>query len=257
MTTQEIGQALLINPLFYSLKFLYTTTGNFGVAIIMLTLAIRALLIPLTLPTIKSQKKMQQLKPQLDKLKKLHRKDSKKLQQAQLALFKEHNVNPLSGCLPYIIQLIVIIALYNVLSGFVARAQGEGLRINTMFLGWDLSAIDPTYIIPILAAVTQLILSLMLLPGIEKHDVVSDTSTSKSVKKANEKETNQQEMAETMQRQMVFLMPIMTGFFALRFPAGLGLYWIVTTVFSIVQQWIVSGPGGLETVLHRVKARIR
>jgi len=85
----------------------------------------------------------------------------------------------------------------------------------------------------------------MILPGVEKHDLIPDNSKKKAVQKANEKETDTQEMAETMQKQMVFMMPIMTGIISYQFPAGLGLYWITTTVYSIAQQWIISGPGAL------------
>ncbi len=245
---QEISQMVLLTPIFELLKFFYGFSGNFGLAIILMTIFIRTILVPFTLPTIRSQKKMRLLKPEIDKLKKLHSKDAQKLQKAQMELFKEHGVNPLAGCLPYIVQLIVIIALYNVLSQFIQKAGAQGLEINANFLGLDLSKPDPFYVIPVLAAVTQFIMSLMLLPGLEKHDLVPDKSKNKKTQEKNEKESQTQEMAEVMQKQMVFMMPLMTGLFAVGFPAALGVYWIVTTVYSIVQQWFVAGPGGLADV---------
>lgn len=236
---------ILISPIFEALKFLTIQTGNFGAAIILLTILIRTALIPFTLPTLRSQKKMRDLKPLIDALKIKHKGDAKKMQVAQMELFKEHNINPLSGCLPYIVQFIVLIALYNVLNNFVANAERIGVVVQTGFFMFDLSKPDRSLILPIIAAATQLILSLMILPGTEKHDLIPNNSKKKSVQKANEQETNTQDMAETMQKQMVFMMPIMTGIISYQFPAGLALYWIATTVYSIAQQWMVSGPGAL------------
>lgn len=248
---------ILVTPLYEVLKFLTLTTGNFGLGVILITIILRALLSPLSLPSIKSQKKMRDIKPEMDKLKALHKNDKVKLQQAQMELYKKHNINVLSGCLPQILQLVVLIVFYNVLSTFVHKATGEGFQINTFFLGLDLSKPDPTRIIPILAAVTQLIMSVMILPGKEKHDLVPDNAKSKKLKEANKKEVDEQEMAETMQRQMVFMMPLMTGFIALSFPSGLGIYWIVTTVFTIIQQWVVAGPGGLIDAVNDIKGKLR
>lgn len=256
MNISQLFHTLLTGPIFEFLKFLTITTGNFGIAIVVLTVILRTLMIPLSLPQLRSQKKMRLIKPELDKLKAKHGKDAKALQVAQMELYKKHNINPLSGCLPYLLQLVVIIALYNVLANFVPNAQAQGYSFNTLFLGLDLAKPDPSRVIPILAAVTQLILSLMILPGREHHDLIPDTVKTKTLKVANKKEGNNQEMAETMQRQMVFMMPLMTGWIALGFPAGLGLYWVVTTVFSIVQQWFVSGPGGLENIFHGFKQKL-
>jgi YidC/Oxa1 family membrane protein insertase len=174
-----------------------------------------------------------------------------------MELYKQHNINPLSGCLPYILQLVVIIALYSVLRNFVPDALKQGFIIQTKFLGLDLSKSDPTRVIPVLAAATQLILSLMILPGKEHRDLIPDTVKSKKLKELNKKEENTAEMAETMQKQMVFMMPLMTGWIALGFPAGLGLYWVITTIFSIVQQWAITGPGGLENIAHTITSKLK
>lgn len=253
MNVQSLFSTLKL-PVFELLKFLSIQTGNLGVAIILLTILIRAALVPLTLPTLKSQQKMKVLKPEIDALKKKHKDDSKKLQQAQMELFKKHNINPLAGCIPYIAQFAVLIILYQVLHEVALSGMVEGFAVNTSFLMFDLSKPDHSLIIPVLAAATQLVLSLMILPGAEKHDLIPDNSKNKKIQKENSKETNAQEMAESMQKQMVFMMPIMTGIFAYQFPAGLGLYWISTTVFSIAQQWAVSGPGGLIDVIKKIKS---
>lgn len=235
----------ITDPLLQFLLYIYSLIGNFGLAIIAFTAVLRLVLVPLSVPAIKSQKKMQLLKPEMDKLKKLHGTDKAKLQQAQMELYKQHNINPVAGCLPYLLQFVVLIALYQVLDTFLHTKEINGVAVNTMFLWFDLSKPDNTYVLPILSGVTQLILSLMILPGVESHNLVPDNAKSKKLKDENKKEDNALEMAEQMQKQMVFMMPVITGIAALNFPSGLAMYWVISTVFSIIQQWVISGPGGL------------
>ncbi len=224
---------------------LYQLTGNLGIAIIVLTVLIRFLLVPFSVGALKSQKKMMDLKPELDKLKKKHGKDSAKLQQAQMELYKRYNINPLSGCLPYLVQIVLLIVLYQVLQHFIGQTEINGVPINPDFYWLNLSKPDPLHILPILAGVSQLVLSLMIAPGAEIPDIVPNQSKQKAVQKENEKEEDFADMAATMQKQTMFMMPIFTGFIAWRFQSGLALYWVVTTVFSAVQQYFISGPGGL------------
>ncbi len=124
--------------------------------------------------------------------------------------------------------------------------------VNVM-LGWiDLRNPDPYYVVAFLAGVSQLFFSFMIAPGAEKEDLISNSSKKKQVQEENKKEEDMAEMAASMQQQMLFIMPVMTGVLATQFPAGLGLYWIVSTVFSIVQQYYVSGWGGLVVYTTRV-----
>lgn len=239
---------LLTQPLVWLLHELYNVTGNLGLSIIFLTLAIRGALLPLTLPALKSQKKIRALQPKLKELKDKHGEDKMALAQAQQALYKEHQVNPLGGCLPYLLQFVVLIALYHVLRQFIGEGA-NGLIENVTFLGVDLTQRDSTYIIPLLAAGTQFVMSLMIAPGAETRNLIPDSSSSAKVKKANEKEEDLADMAEMMQKQMMFVMPVMTGVFAASFPAGLGVYWVTTTLFSVVQQYFISGLGGLTHYL--------
>jgi len=228
-------------------------TGNLGFAILLFTFVVRSLLLPLSLPSIKSQKKIRELKPELDALKNVHGKDKKALQMAQMDLYKKYNVNPLNGCLPQIVQIAVLIGLYQVLVNFISQEQVQGVMIDAKFFWLDLSKPDPRYVLPILAAITQLVLSVMILPGGETPDIVPNNSKNKLVKEANAKEEGVADMAATMQKQMLFLMPLTTGFIALSFPSGLALYWVATTVFSVFQQYILSGPGGLTLYLSRAR----
>lgn len=233
---------------------LYTLTGsNLGLTILAFTLVMRLLLLPLTLPSLKAQNKIRKLQPELKELKKLHGSDKKAMQQAQLDLYKKYNVNPLAGCIPQLLQIGVLLLLYQALNSFLHQDQVNGIMINASFLWLNLSVPDPRYIIPILAAVTQLILSLMIAPGAEVKDEVPNKSSLPIVKGENKKEEDVAEMAASMQQQMLFIMPLMTGFLALSFPSGLGLYWVATTVFSIVQQYFISGPGGIITYYRRAR----
>lgn len=230
------------------LVFLVETTGSLGLAIIVFTFLIRSALVPITLPSLRSTKKMQELQPEMKKLQKLHGKDRQALQKAQLELYKKYNVNPLSGCLPQLLQLGVLIVLYQTLIGFI---KTNGGIIDMNFLWLNLSVPDSKFILPVLAMLTQLVLSLMIAPGAEVKDVVPNNSKTKKIQKLNEKEEDTADMAKSMQQQMMIMMPIMTGFIALKFPSGLALYWVATTLFSIGQQWYISGPGGLVTYSQR------
>lgn len=228
-------------------------TGNLGWSIILFTLVIRLVLFPVTLPSIKDQKKIMDLKPELDKLKVKFKDDKTGMQQAQLELYKKYNINPLAGCLPQLLQFGVLIVLYQTLLRFLQDPALLGSHTSLMFWWFDLSQPDKLYILPVLAAISQFFLSLMLMPATETPDVVPNKSKKPQVQLANKKEEDTADMAAAMQQQMLFMMPIMTGIFALNFPSGVSLYWVATTVFSIIQQWMITGPGGLLTYSRRIK----
>lgn len=236
---------------------LYTVVGDLGLTIIVFTVLVRSLLLPITLPSLKSQKKIQGLQPELKKLKKKHGKDKKAYQEAQMELYKRYNVNPLGGCIPQLVQLGVLIVLYRALISFLGTGEFNGVMVNPHFLWLNLSVPDSKYVLPVLAGVFQLVLSLMIAPGAETADIVPNTSKNKKIQEANKKEEDVADMAASMQQQMIFMMPLMTGFFATRFPSGLALYWVATTLFSIVQQYFISGPGGLVLYYQRAKAFIQ
>jgi len=234
---------LVYQPILNLLIWLYQVTGdNLGLAIIFLTLGVRGLLIPFTLPQMKSARKMAALKPQLDALKKKHGKNPKVLQKKQLEFYKKHGVNPAGGCLPFIAQFIVLIALYRV---FMNTLKGDSVIFEKIHFLWlDLSAKDTSYVLPVLAGALQFLTSLTMLPGVE-----NEPAKRKGSKKDKE---DVAEMAQSMQQQMVYFMPLMTVFFAIQFPSGLALYWVVTTAFSFAQQLVISGPGGLNKYLVKI-----
>ena len=237
---------LIYQPIFQTLLFLTNLFGgNLGLSVIALTLLILGALVPLTLPSLKSAQKLKSLQPELDKLKAKHGQDKQKLQLAQLELYKQHGINPAAGCLPNIVQLVILIAMYRVFMDFLAK-NGDSTTINLNFLWLNLTRPDPYYILPILAGISQLALSLMLAPAVEHHQ-----------EKTKAKTEDMQEMAQTMQQQMLFIMPVMTVVIALRFPSGLALYWIATTVFSTVQQYLLSGWGGLTKYFAKVGIKVK
>lgn len=236
------------------LLFLTDITGNLGFSIIVFTIIIRTALLPVTVPSLKASRKMQSLQPEIKKLKAKFGKDKQGLQAAQMELYKKYNVNPLAGCLPQVVQLVVLIFLYRVLINFLGNPELNGNGINTSFLWLDLTQADKLFILPVLAATTQLVLSIMISPGAEKADTVPNTSKKKAVQEANKKEEDFAEMAQSMQQQMIYIMPVFTGIIAATFPSGLALYWVSTTVFSIIQQFFISGPGGLKIYANRTLA---
>lgn len=232
----------LYNPLLQALVFLYHLLGDsFGLALIALTVGLRAVLVPFTIPSIKSQKKLLELQPEIQALKKKHA-DKKELQKAQLELYKSHGVNPGAGCLPQILQIVILIALYRVFLNFLNGGNIDGKGVNMNFLWLNLGKPDPFFALPLLAGLSQLVYSLMLRPGTE-HPHPSEALVAKKEKK---EEKDEMGMAQEIQNQMLFMMPIMTTVISLRFPSGLALYWVISTVFSLGQQWIITGPGGLR-----------
>ncbi|MGB9706476.1 MAG: YidC/Oxa1 family membrane protein insertase [Microgenomates group bacterium] len=261
---------LLYQPLVNGLIFFYKIFDNFGVAIIVLTILIRLLTIPLTLPSLKVASKMKELAPQLEKLKKKYGKDRQKFAQAQLEIYKKHKVNPAAGCLPQIIQLIILIALYQAFikvlqpDGNVIEKLNEVLYpvlqlpaetvINSRFFYLDLAKPDvfhlPGVAFPLpgffllLAALVQFLSSKMMQPAVAV-----------SRQQAKETPAAQDDVAAAMQTQMLYLFPLMTILIGYSFPSGLVLYWLVFSVFTAVQQYFVSGLGGLEPWRNKLKVK--
>jgi YidC/Oxa1 family membrane protein insertase len=239
------------------LTSLYSFIGDLGLSIVVLTILIRSLLIPFSLPGLKARSKMEKVKPELDKLKKKYKGKPKELKQAQAELYQKYNINPLSGCLPQIVMIVILIGLYRSLNSFLGNGEIDGLVINTRFLWMDLTQPDSTYVLPILAGVSQLFMSLMISPGAEVRDIVPNKSKKKEIQKKNEKEEDMADMAKNMQQQMIFIMPLMTAFIAARFPSGLAVYWVTANLFGIAQQYFVSGWGGLSLYYRRLMLKLR
>lgn len=214
---------------FYNLLifFAWLTHGSIGWAIIIVTILIRLLLLAPSLKAVKATTKLQALQPKMNEIKEKYKGDTKKQNEETMRLYKEAGASPLGCCGPMIIQIVVVMILYrvffigfdtanyNLLYNFTPRPE----LIEKMFLGLDMSKPE-LWILPILAGLLQLVLSLMTLPKADP--------------------TKKADPAVAMNRQMAFLFPIMTVFLGRSLPSGLALYWIVTTVFSIAQQYYVN-----------------
>lgn len=238
--------------------------GALGFSIIILTILIRLLVWPFMATQLKSARKMAELKPQLDELKKKHKDDKQGMAAAQMALYKEHGVNPAGGCVPSLIQIPIIIALYQSILAFFGDGQGLD-RVNSLlylpswklssppdlhFLGINLATKPSQFaadgalllLIPVITAVLQLFQSkMMAVAPIKEYP-------SDSPKEKKEKEGAEDSMA-AVQSQMLYMMPVMVGYFAFQFPVGLALYWNTFTILGIIQQHRISGWGALTNWL--------
>lgn len=224
---------ILYRPLFNGLIFLYNIAGHdFGIAIIILTLVIRGLLYPLSQKAIKSQKEMQELQPKIKEVQQKYKGDREKQSLALMALYKEHKVNPASGCFPILIQLPILFALFSVfrhgfdpsrLSALYSFVANPGV-INPVFLGLiDLS--KKSLVLALFAGVTQFIQTKMITPKSPKEGSI--------------------DFAGMMSKQMLYIFPVLMVYIGYSVPGGLALYWVVFNIFAIVQQYF-----GLS---HRLK----
>ncbi|MBI5182522.1 MAG: membrane protein insertase YidC [Nitrospirae bacterium] len=195
-------------PLFQLMKWLYKILGNYGIAIILITVIIKIIFAPLTHKSYKSMKAMQKLQPKIAALQEKFKNDKQKLNVEMMNLYKTHKANPVSGCLPMVIQIPVFIALYNVLSYAIELRHAP-------FFWWiqDLAAMDPYYILPIIMGISMLIQQWM---------------------------TPAAPTADPIQSKMMYAMPVIFTFMFLNFPSGLVLYWLVNNVLSIAQQAITN-----------------
>jgi len=187
------------------LKFYQGLVDNWGLAIILLTLTVKAVFFPLMQKQFVSSKRMQAIQPQLKELREKY-KDNQTLQgQMTMKLFQEHKVNPMSGCLPMIIQMPVWFALYNVMMFSVELYGTQFLYLK------DLTEVDPTGILPLLVTVLMVVQQRLMPMG----------------------------NMDPMQQKMMRIMPIGFGIFMFTFPAGLALYFSVNNTLTILQQWFI------------------
>ncbi|HUD20023.1 MAG TPA: YidC/Oxa1 family membrane protein insertase [Patescibacteria group bacterium] len=277
MTNPNIWNQILVWPILNVLIALYKfftwahIPGPLGFAIIGLTLIIRLLLYPLMQAQLRSARKMAKLKPHLDAINVKHKNDKQALQQAQLALYKEHGVNPAAGCLPLLIQMPVLIALYSVFyqvlnSGNLAKelaiinkvVYSPALRLKTLdlsFFGLNL-AVKPSQwqhfgwwllAIPLVTALLQWYQSKLMLAASPMMAPAGEASAETDAKKspdakalAVKEEKKPEDTAAEMQKQMAIITPIMFAYFAFQFPVGLALYWNVFGLFGIMQQLAIN-----------------
>jgi len=246
--------------LFIVLAEFYVLTGNVAIAIILLTLVIRALIIPLFRQQTVSQRRMQLLQPEIKELQRRYKGDRAKTSEATMALYKERGVNPAAGCVPLVLQFILLIPMYSVIRDGLTNFDPTAMLtvfgtkvvplncpnpehivngvldmtkacINTSFLGvnwgepsvlFPLPVIGGLSLLAVISGLLQLIQSRMVMPPPAENDPQSN-----------------------VQRQTMVIFPLISIAYGGFLPSGLFLYWIVTTIFSIVQQYLIVGWGSL------------
>ncbi len=259
---QDPWNTFLVHPLMALALVAYSFVHDFGLAIILVTVLIRLAVYPLYRTQIRSQRAMQELAPAMSELKRKYGKDRARFAEEQMKLYKEYGVNPAAGCLPLVLQLPILFALYSALLqlgcgfgsggstcpglthdaaesvlGFLTNIiqnpvpQGGTLDATANWLPWITNGLqhpDPLFILPVLAGATQLFASVMAMPA---------------------KQVKSDDPNQRMMQSMAYTFPLMTVVLGAQFPAGLTLYWIATTLFQIVQQYFVSGWGQLPKYL--------
>ena len=208
---------VVATPLFWMLSKIHALVSNWGVAIILLTVLIKAAFFRLSASSYRSMAQMRELAPRLESMKAKFGDDRQKMQAAMMELYKKEKINPMGGCLPILVQIPVFISLYWMLLGSVELRHAP-------FFGWiqDLSAIDPFYILPILMGATMIIQT-----------------------RLNPKP------ADPLQAKVMTWMPVVFSVFFFFFPAGLVLYWLVNNVLSITQQWYINKMIHAEALLKK------
>ncbi len=204
-------------PMFWVMTMLHSVVGNWGVAIILLTILIKILFFPLSAASYRSMAKMRVVAPKLEKIKKQYGDDREQLNRAMMDLYKTEKINPLGGCLPMLIQIPVFIALYwSILESVEMR--------NAPFFAWiqDLSVADPYYVLPLIMG-ASMILQTRLNPT----------------------------PPDPMQAKMMQIMPVVFSVVFFFFPAGLVLYSVVNNALSIAQQWAINRKLEAEGLGHK------
>lgn len=196
----------LAKPLLHAMKYFYKYTGNYGIAIIIITVILKILFFPLTHKSYKSMKEMQKLQPKMNELREKFKNDRDAMNRAVMELYKTHKVNPLGGCLPMLVQIPVFFALYKALMYSIELRHAP-------FMLWitDLSAKDPYYVTPIIMGVTMFVQQKMTPSNMDP-----------------------------VQAKMMLALPVVFTFMFLNFPSGLVLYWLVNNILTIAQQTYIN-----------------
>ena len=232
-----------------------------GFSLILLTVAIRLILHPLTANQLKSTQKLGKLKPELDRISKLYKDDKTRLHQEQLKLYQQAVINPAAGCLPLILQMPILIALYNLFFQLLSNGNAVNvvndinkavyfpfLKIKSLdlaFFGLNLASKPSDWqskgffllLIPVITGLLQYWQTKMMSPVQNPNPKIKEIKKDES---DQGKKEGGEDMAQAMQKQMGVMMPLMIGFFAYSFPLGLSLYWNTFTAFGIIQQYKIT-----------------
>lgn len=264
----NIFTILIQQPLANGLMVFYRLLGdNLGLAIIGFTLFLRFVLNPLTKPYMDSMKKMKEHKDQLDKIKQKHKGDRVKLAQAQADFYKSQGINPGAGCLPYILQIVVLISLFRVFTTVLGGSSESLLKFNhllyqplkfaadeqlhTQFLMFDMAKPN-VFMLPgipftlpgllvVGAAIVQFLSAKITMPYVEAEKAIAKKTPGEA-----------DDIQAVMQSSMIYTFPLITLMAGMRFPAGLALYWLLFSLFQLIQQYRSGGWGGLTPWLVKL-----
>ncbi len=234
----------------------YNWTGSAGLAIILFTIIARLVILPLTLKSLQSNRKMQLLQPQIKELQRKYGKEPQRLSEETMKLYKEYKVNPAGGCLPMILQFPIFIGVYQAVINLTPSSIGarlaepvlgvlasnglpqastlaQTLTQNQLAGGFlwlhDLGTPDPYYILPVLSVICQLFVQLMAMPRV-------------------------QDQQQKVMSQSMLVLPLVFGYIGFVWPSGAVLYWVVGSFFSMIQQYLISGWGSLANYLKFLPA---
>lgn len=259
----------LINILFavYAVLSALNIPYAMGFSIIGLTIIIRLIFYPLTNKQLQASKKMQDIAPLVSEIKSTYKGDNKRIQEETMKLYKEHGVNPAAGCLPTLIQLPILLGLYRTLISLVGKTPTEAVDYvnsilitplqvdsywNTTFFGIPLGQ-SPHQLLSTLPAVA---IAIPIITGIFQFiqsKMMFSPAPSKAIAKKDDGKNKADDFSTVFQKQAAYIFPIMIGFFAFNFPFGLSLYWNTFSIFGIIQQYKISGLGGLEGIWQKIK----
>lgn len=219
-----IWHLIFIQPITTVLFWLSSFTGSIGISVILLTIIIQIVLVPLRLPSLISAKKLRAIKPKLDALKDVHGEDRMALAQAQLSLYQEHGISPFGGLLPTLLSIPIIIALYQVLINNITHIENSSVQ----FFWLNVTQYDPYFVLPLLVGGLQYFASSQLMA---QNQTPTDP---------NKKLSENEQMMLAMQTQMKYIFPVLSGVLTASLPAGVGLYWLTSVVFAIIQHEVIE-----------------
>ena len=224
----QIFDIIFYRPLFNLLILFYFLVGDFGIAIILLTVLIRILFYPLTTKSIKSQKVLEGFQEKVKEIQEKYRGDKEKQAKEMMELYRKEKINPFSGFLPLLIQFPILIALYQVFRKGLVSEEMANLysiipkpgQINPFFLKF-LNLTKPSLTFAVLAGIFQFLQTKMLTPKVKKT------------------KTQLEQFSGLIQKQTLYFIPIFTVLLLWKLPAAISLYWLTTTIFSIIQQYLI------------------
>ena len=211
-----------VDFLVWALNSLTNVFNSAGLGIIAFTIIVKTLMLPLTVTALRSSKAMQELQPKLKELQKKHGNDRQRLSQETMTLYQQHRVNPMAGCFPMLVQIPIFLGLYNAI--MTLSTSGSGLWTQGFLWLPSLAQPDPIRLLPIVAGLFQFVQTQMMRP-------------------ANQPKSTDPQQA--MMNSIMNIMPLTVVFFGWSFAAGPVLYWATQSVYSVIQQWFITGWGRL------------